>query len=477
MIETGEDGRLRPIVMDFGIAREAGVNSGLTEAGTVMGTPAYMAPEQARGEITEISRRTDVYSLGATLYELLTGKPPFSASSLVVMLAKVVGEDPRPPRQIVPSLPIDLETITLKCLHKEPPQRYDSTKALAEDLQRYIDGDPIIARKSSLRYRVQKRLRKHKALFALSCASLLGITILGVDGIQSRVHSARQAQRAKEQIIRARQLGQDVKEIEWFMRAVYELPLHDTSYEQGLIRRRMERLEGQLGDMGKEGGSLAHYALGRGYLALQEPQHAYDHLMASWNGGNRSPELHYAIGRVQGQRYDDALRAEQRHGNRKVIEQRRQSLERELLPEALLHLEQSRSVQLDSASYLEGLIAFYKRQFDAATEHADEALKQAPWLYEAMKLKADILYERWRVTFRRGEGEKELATLQAALKIYDQAAVLGRSDVSVLEARAYAWFSLLEIQYQRGNPIGDLLPPALAACKDTILAAPRRPMG
>jgi serine/threonine-protein kinase len=477
MVEVGADGRLRPIVMDFGIARETGVNTGLTEAGAVLGTPAYMAPEQARGDVSEISRRTDVYSLGATLYELLTGKPPFSATSLLVMLVMVSRDDPTPPRQLVPSLPVDLETITLKCLRKEPPQRYDSAKALAEDLQRYINGDPILARKSSLRYRIEKGLRKNKTLVAISCASLLGISVLAVDGVRSRLASARQERVAREQASRARQLGQDVKEIEWFMRAVYELPLHDTSYEQGLIRTRMQRLERQLGDLGTEGGSLAHYALGRGYLALQEPQHAYDHLMDSWNSGNRSPELHYAIGRVLSQRYDDTLRAEQRKGDRKWREERRQALEKELLPEALLHLEQSRSVELESASYLEGLIAFYKRQFDDALRHANRALQQSPWLYEAMKLKADVLYERWLTQYRKGEGVPAETDLREALNLYDQAAALGRSDVTVYEARADAWYFFLLQRYDRGLPLAEHLPAALSACSDTIAAAPRRSAG
>lgn len=477
MIEVGPDGRLRPIVMDFGIAHETGVNTGLTEAGAVLGTPAYMAPEQARGDVSQISRSTDVYSLGATLYELLTGKPPFAASSLLLMLVMVSRDDPTPPRQLVPALPVDLETIALKCLRKEPPQRYDSAKALAEDLQRYINGDPILARKSSLRYRIEKRLRKNKTLVAITGASLLGISVLAVDGMQARLASARQERVAREQASRARQLGQDVKEIEWFMRAVYELPLHDTSYEQGLIRTRMQRLERQLGDLGTEGGSLAHYGLGRGYLALQEPQHAYEHLMDSWNSGNRSADLHYALGKVLSQRYDETLRAEQRKGNRRWLEERRQTLEKELLPEALLHLEQSSSVELESASYLKGLIAFYKRQYDEALSQASCALQQSPWLYEAIKLKADVLYERWQTGYRKGVEAQPETDLLDALKFYEQAVTLGRSDANVHEARADAWYSLMRQRYDRGQPLAELLGPALAACRDTITAAPKRTTG
>ena len=200
MVEQAADGRLRPVVMDFGIAREGTQNSGLTEAGMVMGTPNYMSPEQASGAIEQIDRRSDVYSLGATLYELLTDRPPLIGDGLVDVLFKVVQVDPPPPRQLVPSLPLDLETITLKCLAKEQNRRYDSAKALAEDLQHYIDGEPIVARKASLWYRIGKQVRKHKSFYALALASLVFIGVLVVDRIRSSLANARQARIVKEQI-------------------------------------------------------------------------------------------------------------------------------------------------------------------------------------------------------------------------------------------------------------------------------------
>ncbi|HNN96488.1 MAG TPA: serine/threonine-protein kinase, partial [Pseudomonadota bacterium] len=140
MVERLTDGTLSPVVMDFGLARESGDNRGLTESGAVMGTPAYMAPEQARGDVRTLDRRADVYSLGATLYDLVAGSPPFDAESIVDVLMQVMNEDAVPLRNRLPSVPSDLETIVMKCLRKEPGARYDSAKALADDLQRYIDG-------------------------------------------------------------------------------------------------------------------------------------------------------------------------------------------------------------------------------------------------------------------------------------------------------------------------------------------------
>ena len=124
-----------------------------------------------------------------------------------------------------------------------------------------------------------------------------------VDRIGSSLAHARQARIVKEQIERARLLGQDAKEIEWFMRAVYELPLHDITYEQDIIRSRMSQIEQQIPSLGREGGQLASYALGRGYLALHETSAAYEHLRAACDSGPHSPQLHYALGRVLWDRF------------------------------------------------------------------------------------------------------------------------------------------------------------------------------
>ncbi|WP_146140992.1 hypothetical protein, partial [Haliangium sp. UPWRP_2] len=199
--------------------------------------------------------------------------------------------------------------------------------------------------------------------------------------------------------------------------------------------------------------------------------------MNSWNRGNRSAELHYAIGRALGQRYEEALRIEQSNAHRRLSDDRWQTIEKELLRETLLHLEQSRSVELEAASYLDALIALYERQFDKALKYANLASIQCPWLYEATKLKADILYERWLVASRNGEEGKEEASLLAALKLYDQATTVGRSDVILYEARAAAWHTLLTMRYKQGRPLEELIPSAISACQDTITASPKRPTG
>ncbi len=140
------DGQGHPLVADFGLARRVGADSELTQTGAVLGTPSYMAPEQATGRKGAVTTATDVHGLGAVLYALLTGKPPFRGDSPLETLELVREHVPEPPSAVRTGTERDLETICLKCLEKDPRQRYASAEAVAEDLERWLDGKSILAR-------------------------------------------------------------------------------------------------------------------------------------------------------------------------------------------------------------------------------------------------------------------------------------------------------------------------------------------
>lgn len=156
-----------PKITDFGLAKQMEDSSGQTQSGAIMGTPSFMSPEQALGQTKEIGPCSDVYALGAMIYDMLTGRPPFRASSVLDTLEQVRRQEPAPPRQFQSTIPVDLETICLKCLRKDPRQRYDSAMALAEDVERYLRGEPIAARPVGRLERAYRWSRRNPVVAAL----------------------------------------------------------------------------------------------------------------------------------------------------------------------------------------------------------------------------------------------------------------------------------------------------------------------
>jgi WD40 repeat protein len=170
-----------PKIGDFGLAKRLDDVGHVTVSGAVMGTPCYMSPEQAAGRTAAIGPLSDVYALGAILYEMLTGRPPFVGASSPETLLQVLSLEPLPPRRLLPQLPRDLETICLKCLEKKPERRYGSAKALADDLQRFLVGQPIVARPVAKLERAWKWTRRNPATAAAYALALL-LFVAGVVG-------------------------------------------------------------------------------------------------------------------------------------------------------------------------------------------------------------------------------------------------------------------------------------------------------
>jgi predicted Ser/Thr protein kinase len=166
------DGQGQPYVTDFGLAKRVASDSQHTRTGSIVGTPSYMPPEQARSEKL-LTTAADVYSLGAILYELLTGQPPFRADTPLDTVLQVLERDPERPRTLDPRIDRDLEAICLKCLEKEPGKRYGSAEALAEDLEHWLRGEPIRARPSTAVERVTKWVLRRQATTGLWAVGIL----------------------------------------------------------------------------------------------------------------------------------------------------------------------------------------------------------------------------------------------------------------------------------------------------------------
>lgn len=209
-----------PKITDFGLAR-LGAGSGQTRSGDILGTPSYMAPEQAAGQNNFIGPATDVYALGATLYELLTGRPPFRADNPLDTLLQVVDQEPVSVRRLQPNVSHDLETICLKCLEKTPGNRYASAADLADDLRRFDEGRPILARPTPAWERGLKWARRRPALAGLYALALAASVVLALYTVwlrdalsetenqrsaaqKAQTHAESEAEERRLQLVRAR---------------------------------------------------------------------------------------------------------------------------------------------------------------------------------------------------------------------------------------------------------------------------------
>ncbi|HET9621012.1 MAG TPA: serine/threonine-protein kinase [Kofleriaceae bacterium] len=427
MVERTDDGALRPYVMDFGLARDW--NESSTVTGTVLGTPHFMAPEQARGEVSRLDRRADVYSLGATLYALLTGEPPVPGAHPLEVLANVASVEPRPPRALHRDIPADLEAITLKCLEKDRSARYDSARSLADDLDRFLAGEPVAVRARGLGYRLLKRLRKHARLVAAAAVALVIVsTALGY-----AAHTSGQSARREEL---ARRFTERVERIEAQGRYAQLSRLHDARADRAKLRAEMDALAEDVRAAGASAAGPGHYALGRGWLALGDDDRAEHELAAAWREGFHTPRAAYALALATGHLYQRALRAAERLPTAAPRDQRRRALERRYRDPALVYLRDSRGADVPSVDYVEALVAFYEGRFDASLERLDAIDRggAASWFYEAPLLRGEVLRARAGADRQRHDDARANADVAASRQAFLTAATVGESDPAVHEA-------------------------------------------
>jgi serine/threonine-protein kinase len=468
MVERQEDGGYRPYVMDFGLVREV-QSGGMTLTGTaVIGTPEYMAPEQALGDLQKMDRRVDLYSLGATFYALLSGTPPFTASSVLELLKKVLEEEPKPLSKVVRTVPLDLETIVMKCIEKEPERRYDSAKALAEDLQRYLEAEPVLARPATITYRLAKKARKNKLLVTISALASAAILILAAYGIRTELQ-------ARQKAALAQQFGQQVERMDAIMRIAHTIPLHDTRIEKQLVRQNMQEIKNRMQTMGDTASGPGNYALGRGYLSLDQYALSRKHLETAWNEGYRTPEAAYALGLAYGKLYQKELEAVENIRNKDAREARRAEIEKEYRIPAVQYLKQSRNAQTAAPEYAEGLIDFYEKRFESALRKASEAIVKIPWLYEAKILEGSILMSIANDRRAAGDTAGAMEAYANVEKAYLSAAKIGESDVETYAGLCTLWTNIMYTQiYSSGEEIGTALQKAEGACNQALLADPER---
>jgi len=434
MVERKADGELKPYVVDFGIAyavQEGGVTQ--TGTGAVVGTPRYMAPEQARGAASKIDRRADVYSLGATLYHLLLGEPPIPGTNVVEVLHHLSNSEPRRPRAIDPDLPADLEAIVLRCLEKDRSARYDSARALADDLSRFLDGEPVDARAAGAGYHLRKWIQKHRRLVAASAVVLVLFVAAVAWGIANRLEAG-----TRERL--ARRFTERVEHIEALARYAALSPVHDIRGDRARIRAAMAELGDEIQQAGSSATGPGHYALGRGFLVLDDDARAQGELEAAWQDGFREPRAAYALALVLGHQYQQGLLAAERIEHKETREATKRKIERDYRDPALTYLAASRGAEVPSTDYVAALVAFYEGRLEQALEHLDAIGVGLPWFYEAAELRGDILLARAWHLCDQGDRDQARKDFEAGRRAYASAAAIGESVPTVYR-------SLGELEY------------------------------
>ncbi len=421
LVATDDKGGHHPYVVDFGLARDQ-EETDLTHTGMISGTPSYLSPEQAQG--MPLDRRSDVYSLGVILYEMLSGRPPFQGTSPAHVLVRVLQEEAEPLRKIAPSVPPDLETIITKCLEKDPARRYDSARALADDLDHWLEGEPIAARPAGWAYRTGKRLKKHRVLVAVSAFACVALLLLGGAVLRTRWQ-------AREKAELAQRFGQRVEELQSHMRYSAFLPRHDMRSAKQELRRELEEIRREMEQLGPLADGPGHYAPGQGYLSLRQYEVARAHLERAWSAGEHRPEVAAALGRTLGSLYEKALADATRGRTAEVRKASREELAKTYRRPALSFLKEGLQGDSSPSPYLEALVAFYEGRYDQAVAKTRASRQQIPWFYEAGQLEADIFVNRAEETADAGETEMSLDFFAKAGEVYGRLLAAVPSDISL----------------------------------------------
>jgi len=436
MVVVDERGVHRARVVDFGLSRpflerrsdrvpapegaraDGAGDASLTVRGEVAGTPSYMAPEQALGVAARLDARANVYSIGCTLYECLVGRPPHEADSVMELLLKVTSEEPVPPRSVDRTIPSDLDAVVMRCLRKDPAERYRSAEELADDLDAVLRRRPVRAYRGGPAYRVRTFVRRAPAL-STAAAVLVAATVATTGmWLHTAWYSSRQA-------AAAHRLGAEVARLEGLLWRDRSLPVHDVRPTLEAVHQRVGDLEREVARAGPASSAPGELALGTALLALGDPDAAVVHLEEAWASGYAPADSAWALGDALGRLYRRGLAGLPGIADPELREAERQRLERELGDRTRDLLRRAAGTTSASPAHVASLLALHEGRARDGLELARAAFAEAPWQYEAKLLEGDLLAAVARGSGDDGEAARAATEAEAC---YLAAAGIAPSD-------------------------------------------------
>jgi len=457
-------------IVDFGIALLSGTEDRLTATGAVLGTAAYMSPEQARGETPVQETAIDVYGLGATLYDLATGHPPFVGESFAEIINKVNRDEPVAPRKLNSRLSRDVETVILKAMEKDPSRRYASAAEYAEDLGRLLADEPVRARPASAAYRLWKWVRKNRPAAVLATAAAAAVVVAATFALQAVERSHRLDQVTREQQL---ERGQAVKLLRETARVSLDAALElRREGANDRMRKFLEPLEAAYRQAVQRAPDLAEvdYRMGRMYRAMLEDATALEYQRRALA---KDPDYSAAI-------YERAvLLAKKYAGNLKKAGQDAAAQERsagefaralQTITSDCTRLEQllakGGEVLVTEANLLaaRGILAFYQQRFVEASQLLNQAVERDPYMEEAWEALA-------KTTLQLPGAAGDLRRREA-IALFDRGLARDRGYVPLLLGRGQTLMSFAYERIERGD---DPSVEMAAAQKDFEAAVRLRP--
>ena len=422
-------------LLDFGIATDSEQQS-FTMTGSIVGTPGYMSPEQAKGLNNKIDRRSDIFSGGVLFYKLIKDDMPFKAESISEISYKIIHAEPT---LIGNEIPADIQAIIFKCLEKKVDKRYASFKRLLNDLDAYLNGDVVQARKITFLGRSIKKVKKHPVL-SLVITSAIVFAFVGIGyGVHQSISSFQKVQLTKKYM-------SFTEGIKSKIRRTHMMPLHNVQAEYKNFEAEIDQLKQEIGKDNIDGSGLGDFALATAYFDMGSHAKAWGYYKSAEQKGFHSTELFSGLGQL------NALEWKILQSEAKAIEKDKDRItflkkaKLKYYQPAINYLSKAKSGQSD-AYFLKSYVALIEGNYDDAIKYARNEIEINPWHYEALIVAADA-YSAMAIELGEINGQDSTVTMiNSSHELLEKAINIGESDPQNYIKRC--GFSGRDIQHQK----------------------------